>query len=47
MFLVTKNKNMYGLRVGISTVFEILGHFLFKGAGPARNVMNYIPPDAL
>jgi hypothetical protein len=22
---------MYGLGVGISTVFEILGHFLFKG----------------
>jgi hypothetical protein len=23
-------KNMYGLGVGISTVFETLGHFLFK-----------------
>jgi hypothetical protein len=24
-------KGMYGLWVGISTVFQILGHFLFKG----------------
>jgi hypothetical protein len=30
MFLDTWNKNMYGLGVGISLVFEILGHFLFK-----------------
>jgi hypothetical protein len=31
MFLDTRNKSMYGLGVGISTVFEILGHFLFEG----------------
>jgi hypothetical protein len=28
---VARNKNMYGLGVGISTVLEIVGHFLFKG----------------
>jgi hypothetical protein len=28
----TRNK-IYGLRVGISTVFKIFGHFLFKGYG--------------
>jgi hypothetical protein len=33
MFLDTRNKNMYGLRVGISTVFEIFRHFLFKEDG--------------
>jgi hypothetical protein len=27
----TRNKNIYGLRMGISTVFKILGHLLFKG----------------
>jgi hypothetical protein len=27
----TRIKVMYGLAVGISIVFEILGHFLFKG----------------
>jgi hypothetical protein len=31
MLLDTRNKNIYGLGVGISTVFKILGHFLFKG----------------
>jgi hypothetical protein len=31
MLLYTKNKNMYGLGVRISTVFETIGHFLFKG----------------
>jgi hypothetical protein len=31
MLLDTKTKNMYGVGVGISTVFEIFGHFLFKG----------------
>jgi CRISPR/Cas system CMR-associated protein Cmr3 (group 5 of RAMP superfamily) len=30
MLLDTRNKNTYGLRVGISTVFEIFGHFLFR-----------------
>jgi hypothetical protein len=27
----TRYKNIYGLGVVISTVFEIFGHFLFKG----------------
>jgi hypothetical protein len=31
MFLDTENKNMYGLGVGIATVFQIFGHFLIKG----------------
>jgi hypothetical protein len=31
MFLDTRNKNRYGFGVGISTVFEIVGHFLFQG----------------
>jgi hypothetical protein len=44
MFLDIRNKNMNGLGVGvgISTVFEILGHFLFKGGLP-HMVMIYIP----
>jgi hypothetical protein len=28
MLLDTRNKDIYGLGVGISTVFEIFGHFL-------------------
>jgi hypothetical protein len=31
--------------VGISTVFEIFGHFLFRGLGPHHMVMTYIPSD--
>jgi hypothetical protein len=31
MFLDKRKKNMYGLGVGISRAFEILGHFLSKG----------------
>jgi hypothetical protein len=31
MLLDTRNKNIYGLGVGISTVFKILGYLLFKG----------------
>jgi hypothetical protein len=31
MSLETRIKDMYGFGVGISTVFEISGHFLFKG----------------
>jgi hypothetical protein len=31
MLLDTETKMVYGLGVGISTVFVILGHFLFKG----------------
>jgi hypothetical protein len=47
MLLDTRNMNIYGLWVGISTVFEIFGHFLFKGwTGPPRMVMTYIPSDA-
>jgi hypothetical protein len=50
MFLDTKNKNMYGLWVGISTVYEIFEHFLLKEGGgrvePPHMVMIYIPSDA-
>jgi hypothetical protein len=31
MLLDTRNKNIYSLGVGISTVFEIFWHFLFRG----------------
>jgi hypothetical protein len=31
MLLDTRNKNIHGLGVGISTVFEKFGHFLYKG----------------
>jgi hypothetical protein len=42
----TRIKDMYGLGVGISTVFEILGHFLFKGrTRPSYMVMTYISSD--
>jgi hypothetical protein len=30
MSLNTRNKDKYGLGVGIAMVFEVLGHFLFK-----------------
>jgi hypothetical protein len=30
MLLHTKTKNMFGVEVGISTVFTIFGHFWFK-----------------
>jgi hypothetical protein len=33
MFLDIRNKNMYGIGVDTSTVFEIAEHFLFKGGG--------------
>jgi hypothetical protein len=36
-------KEMYGSGVGISMVFEILGHFLFKGTGPSGMVMTNTP----
>jgi hypothetical protein len=46
MFLDTRIKDMYGSGVGISTVFEISGHFLFKGGiGPSHTFMTYIPSD--
>jgi hypothetical protein len=43
MLLDTRNKNMYGLGVGILTVFKIFGHFLFKGS---HIVMTYMSSDA-
>jgi hypothetical protein len=33
MLLHARNKNINGLGVGMSMGFEIIGHFLFKGAG--------------
>jgi hypothetical protein len=33
MPLKTRNKNIYGLGVGISTVFEIFSNFPFLGGG--------------
>jgi hypothetical protein len=30
MLLDTRNKSIYGVGVGISILFEIFGHFLFK-----------------
>jgi hypothetical protein len=33
MLLDIRNKNIYGLGVGISTVFEIFGHFLYQERG--------------
>jgi hypothetical protein len=48
MRLDTRNKNIYGLGVGFSMVFEIFGHFLFQGDGTTPyNGMTYvhIPSD--
>jgi hypothetical protein len=45
MFPDTRNMNMYGLGVGMSTVFEILGHFLFQGGWDPHMVIAYIPSD--
>jgi hypothetical protein len=33
MLLDTRNKNIYGLGLGISTVFKIFGDFLLRGDG--------------
>jgi hypothetical protein len=33
MLLNTRNKNIYGLGVGISTVFKIFSNFPFLGGG--------------
>jgi hypothetical protein len=41
----TIKKNMYGLGVGISTVFEILGHFLFQWGWDHTVDHTYIPSD--
>ena len=46
MLLNARNKNIYGLGVGISTVFKIFSYFPFKGAGLTPGVMTYIPLDA-
>jgi hypothetical protein len=46
MLLDTRNKNTYGLGVGISMVFDIFRHFLYQRMEPPRNVMTYyIPSD--
>jgi hypothetical protein len=46
MLLDRRNKNMYGLEEGISTVFEKFVHFLFnEGRYNPRMVMNYIPSN--
>lgn len=43
-----RNKNVYDLWLGISLVFRIFGHFLFKKeSGPLPGPMIYIPFDAL
>jgi hypothetical protein len=46
MFLGTKNKNMYGIGVGISTAFEIqpISHFWRVGLAPGAisNVMHIL-----
>jgi hypothetical protein len=48
MLLDTRNKNIHGLRVGISTVFKILGYFLFKGGQDhPRRVMTYRPSNKM
>jgi hypothetical protein len=47
MLLDTRNKNIYGLGVGISRVFEIFGHFLYQGeTGSLRMVINFTPSSA-
>jgi hypothetical protein len=45
MLLDTRNKNIYGLGVGILLVFEIFWHFLLGGGGLPRTVMTYILYD--
>jgi hypothetical protein len=50
MLLDTRSKNiytcMYGLGVGISTVFDIFVYFLYQGDRIIRYVMTCIPSDA-
>jgi hypothetical protein len=48
MRLDTRNKDIYGLGVGDSTVFKIIEHLRFKGDGttPYGHDLNYIPSDA-
>jgi hypothetical protein len=40
MFLDTRNKNMYGLGVGISTDFKIFSNFPFQGVGLTPGVIS-------
>jgi hypothetical protein len=48
MFLDTKNKNMHGLGVGISSVFKNIWALpAYNGIGLPRIVMTYILSDAL
>jgi hypothetical protein len=42
----TRNKNMYGVWVGISTVFKILEHLQLKGAVQFHMVMISISSNA-
>jgi hypothetical protein len=50
MLLDTRNKNMYGLGMGISTVFKTFGHFLYQGKQDhsvwSWPTVTYIPSDA-
>jgi hypothetical protein len=46
MFLDTRNKNMYGLEVGISMVFKIFRQFPIYGGVDTRghiNVLHILP----
>jgi hypothetical protein len=44
---LTQETRIYGLEVGISTVFEIFGHFLYQvGTGQLHMIMTYITLDA-
>jgi hypothetical protein len=45
MLLDTRNKNIYGLGVGISMVFEIF--LVSRGTGPLRMVMTFMPSDGI
>jgi hypothetical protein len=46
MFLNTRNKNTYGLKVGISTVFKLISYFPFLGwVELTPGVITYIPLD--
>jgi hypothetical protein len=42
MLLDIRNKNVYSLGVGISTVFKIFSYFNFLGVGLIPGVMTYI-----
>jgi hypothetical protein len=42
LLLDTRNKNIYGLGVGISKVFEIFSNFLFLGVGLTPGAISYV-----